>query len=84
MAEYKLLITADETIEKLIFAGKEYINTWVKTLSGSKTLEKAIAMQVFDDFPEVDEELLEGIDDISSMYVLEVRELMERMREYEK
>ena len=84
MAEYKLSITAGETIEKLIFAGKEYTNKWVRTTSGSKTLEKAIAMQVFDDFPEVDEELLEDIDDISSMNIFEIRVILERLEEYEK
>lgn len=80
MAEYKLSITADETIEKLIFAGKEYINT----------LGKTITMQLFENHLEIDEELLEdeellkGIDDISSMNIFGIRVILERLEEYEK
>lgn len=85
MAEYSLTITANKTIEKLTFAGKEYINTWVTTSSGSKTFEKSIADQIQDDYPDFDnEDLLDDIDNVSTMYILEVRDLMERLGDYEK
>ena len=83
MAEYKLSGTASKITETLIFAGKEYTNTWVGTTSGSKTQEKSIGMQVFEDYLEIDDDVQEDIDDISSLDIFEIKTLLKRLGEYE-
>ena len=84
MAKYTVEITETGKIETLGFMGKKFVNTWVPTGAGSKTLEKCFKSQIEEAFPDINEDDLELVGDISCSDLDEIEDIIWELSEYER
>lgn len=80
MARYITEITADGIVETLEFMGRKFVNTWVN----DSTLEQDFYTQIRSTFPDIDNDILNSIDDLSASDFDEINEVMIELTEYEE
>lgn len=84
MAKFKVEWSSEKIIKTLTFMGKEFLNTWVPTESGSRTLEKSFEHQVKQQFSDLPEDITELLGDIDCLDEDEVLEALEQLSLYEE
>jgi len=84
MAKFKVEWQSEKIIKTLTFMGKKFLNTWVPTESGSRTLEKSFEYQVKTQFSDLPEDITELLGDIDCLDEDEVLEALEQLSLYEE